>query len=263
MLDVRPHLRVAIVIPVFGRDDLTRTLLADLTRDNFSSVDIFLVDNKGDFRAKGTTMEILRPGVNLGWSGGCNFGVSIASRRGYGAFLLLNNDVRLSRSFVEGLLGAMAATHGDVIGPLYDHNWPHQRGAYVGDAGGYVGHAHERSAPFVDGTCMLIRHEVFERVGFLDEQYWPRFGWGCDKDFALRVRSAGRSIWVTERCYLNHLARQTAMEFAGYSELEAEHENDQGMLDKWGPTWRELLYDGFDDVPRMGLVQERLSRRNS
>jgi GT2 family glycosyltransferase len=152
----------------------------------------------------------------------------------------------------------MAVTDGDVVGPLYDHNWPHQRGAYLGEASHYPARAADRLVPFVDGTCLLVRRAVFRAVGFLDELRWPKYGWGCDKDYALRVRAAGGSVWVTERSYLNHLARQTALTFSDFSEPKAERENDQGMIEKWGPAWRELLYSGFPDVPRLGLVQERL-----
>jgi GT2 family glycosyltransferase len=250
---------VAVIIPVFGRHDLTRMLLGDLAREE-ESFDIWLVDNQGSFDGGSVSVEIVRPGVNLGWSRGCNYGVSAAWERGYNAFILLNNDVRLSPAFVNGLLRAAIVTGGDVIGPLYDHNWPHQRGSYRGSAADYIGRPCDFLAPFIDGTCMLIRRSVFERIGFLDERYWPMHGWGCDKDFALRVRGAGGSVWVTERSYLNHLARQTARELSGYSELEAERENDQGMLQKWGDSWCELLYQGFEDMPRLGIVQERLMK---
>jgi len=252
--------RSAVIVPIFGRHDLTRAVVADLEREN-GSFDIWLVDNQGTFEPGDAGVEIVRPAVNLGWSRGCNYGVSLSWSRGYGSFILLNNDVRLSPAFLGGLVDAARVSGADVVAPLYDHNWPHQRGPYLGGAAAYVGRPYEYQVPFVDGTCMLIRRSVFERIGYLDERQWPRYGWGCDKDFALRVRGAGGSVWVTERSYLNHLARQTASESAGYSEMEAELENDRGMLEKWGPDWRELLYDGFENIPRLGLVQESLMKR--
>ena len=250
---------VAVIIPVFGHHELTLTVLEDLAQEG-NSFDIWLVDNQGGFESGNACIEVVRPGANLGWSRGCNYGVSAAWGRGYGAFILLNNDVRLSPAFIDGLCSAAIATSGDVIGPLYDHNWPHQRGSYSSHAAAYVGRSREFLVPFIDGTCMLIRRSVFERIGFLDERCWPTYGWGCDKDFALRVRGAGGSVWVTARSYLNHFGRQTAREFADFSELAAERENDQGMLDKWGSDWRSLLYEGFENVPRLGLVQEQLMK---
>ncbi len=249
--------RVAVIIPVFGRHHLTRTVLTDLARDN-GTYDVWLVDNGGDFEPKQASVTTVRPATNLGWARGCNYGVQAAWGRPYRGFVLLNNDVRLSVSFVKGLVAGQVATGGDVIGPMYDHNWPHQRGTYVGEASSYRARTIERMVPFVDGTCMFVRRSVFERVGFLDEQHWPKYEWGCDKDFALRVRATGGSVWVTERSYLNHFGRQTAATLEGYSEFEAERENDLGMATKWGPNWLNLLYEGFSDVPRRGLVQERL-----
>jgi GT2 family glycosyltransferase len=254
--DTETLTEIAVIIPIFGRHDLTRTILEDLAREE-GSFDIWLVDNLGSFDPGDLSAKIVRPGANLGWCRGCNYGVSVAWDHGYDAFILLNNDVRLSPAFIDGLLTAAAVTDGDVIGPLYDHNWPHQRGAYRGRAAAFVGRPRDFLVPFIDGTCMLIRRSVFDRIGFFDERYWPMYGWGCDKDFALRVRAAGGSVWATERSYLNHLGRQTARELSGYSELEAERENDQGMLQKWGHNWRELLYEGFEDIPRLGMVQEQ------
>jgi GT2 family glycosyltransferase len=147
------------------------------------------------------------------------------------------------------------------LAPLYDHNWPHQRHLYYGPARSYRGYAREWLVPFVDGKCMLITRRIMERVGSLDDRRWPLYGWGCDKDYAMRVRRVGGCVWVTARCYLNHFARQTSAGFDGYSEAEAERENNDGMSVKWGPSWQELLYEGFPNISRVGLVQERLLGR--
>lgn len=240
---------IAIIVPIFGRHDLTLTLLNDLAAHG-NSADIWLVDNQGSFKGGGREVIVVSPGDNLRWGRGCNFGVLAAWDREYEFFILINNDVRLSPLFIMGLIDASRATGGDIIGPLYDHYWPHQRGTFGGSAVKYVGQNRDFQVPFVDGTCMLIRRSTFEKVGLLDAESWPKHGWGCDKDFALRVRKAGGTVWVTERSYLNHFARQTAMQFAGYSEAAAELENDEGMLRKWGKGWRDLLYAGFHDAFR-------------
>jgi len=255
---IDPVARVAVIIPIFGRHHLTRAVLTDLARDE-GIYDVWLIDNGGDFEREEASVTIVRPATNLGWARSCNYGVQAAWGKSYVGFVLMNNDVRLSQSFVKGLIAAQLATGGDVIGPMYDHNWPHQRGTYVGGAFSYRARTTERTVPFVDGTCMYVQRHVFERVGVLDEQHWPKYEWGCDKDFALRVRVAGGLVWVTERSYLNHFGRQTAATLEGYSEFEAERENDLGMTTKWGPSWLDLLYEGFSDVPRRGLVQDRLA----
>ncbi len=251
---------VAVVIPAYGHEQLTINVVKDLESDTMANCDVYIVDNGGDFPLDVTGAAVLRPGTNLGWAGGCNFGLATTQALGYGAHMLLNNDVSLSQDFVSGMQEAFARTTGGLVGPLYDHNWSHQRSDYLGDARNFRGRATDRRVPFIDGTCMLIGSVALERTGMLDDSYWRRHGWGCDKDYALRVRSWGGTVWVTERSYLNHFARRTAAELPGFSELEAERENDEGMMAKWGPQWQDLLYAGFPLMSRMGMVQARIAR---
>jgi GT2 family glycosyltransferase len=251
--------RIAVVIPAYGKHFLTRQVIEDLGRG--ATWDIFIIDNGGDFSYGSNigAVSIMRPGRNLGWAGGCNFGIDAALSLGYDSFMLLNNDVRLSSAFVHSMADAYSAVGGAVLGPTYDHNWPHQRTEYLGPADQYMPRRVEREVPFIDGTCMMVSRGAISEVGLLDERTWPRHGWGCDKDYCLRVRSVGGLVWVTERAYLNHLGRQTAMEQAGYSEDDAERENNEGMTRKWGPEWRDKLYGGFPHISRLGTVQDRVS----
>jgi GT2 family glycosyltransferase len=249
---------LAVVLCSYGQDHLTHRVLLDLTHTE-ALYSMCVVDNKGSFRAPldGRT-QVLRPGRNLGWAKGSNRGVRFAmASQDVEAVILLNNDVRLSRNFLDGLLEAWRATSGDVIGPVYDHNWPQQRTGYLGEPERYEGQRVERLVPFVDGTCMLISRSAIDRDGLLDEAYWPEWGWGCDKDYCLRVRLAGGSVYVTERSYLSHDARGTARLMADFSEAKAEEENDKGMYLKWGSHWKERLYEGFD-YERLGLTQRNL-----
>jgi len=245
---------------VLGEQHLTDAVIKDLLDDGYRCA-IYVVDNGGDYRPGGAE-HVLRPRRNLHWAGGCNFGLSIANDRDYAAYVLLNNDVRSSRGFLAGLRAAWTGTGASLLAPAYDSNWPQQRVAYAGPAGQYRPRNVDRLVPFVDGTCLFIPHSVLDNVGMLDERTWPRYGWGCDKDYALRVRQNGGEVRVTERAYLNHLGRKTAAKAQWYDEREAEEENNAGMSAKWGHGWRDTLYAGFDGLARDGIVQLRLSRDN-
>jgi GT2 family glycosyltransferase len=250
-------MRLAVVIPVYGQEHFTNSVLEDLNSERHLC-DIWVVDNLGSYKSRYKHVRILRPRMNLKWAGGCNFGIGEAIPFGYDYFLLLNNDTILSPGFISGLLSAAEAVGAEIVGPCYDHNWSHQRSGYLSDARNYVGREVEHKVPFIDGTCMLIRSSVFDRIGFLDDETWPGYEWGCDKDLALRVRGYGGAVWVTRRAYLNHIARGTVRCSFEYSETAAELENDSGMSRKWGVDWREKLFKGFPDVPTEGMVQERL-----
>jgi GT2 family glycosyltransferase len=253
---------LAVIIPVFGAHEYTTALIRDLRREE-EYFDLYVVDNRGDYVAHAPNIVTLIPGANLGWAGGCNYGLESALAREYSHFMLLNNDTRLSPSFVSSMVDASHHVKADVIGPVYDHNWPQQRVPYDGPAAVYKPRCIETPVPFIDGTCMMISRATLDRVGMLDACNWPRFGWGCDKDLCLRVRLLGGSVWVTQRSYLNHFARGTAAKLPGFSEDSAECENNAGMVRKWGHGWLPLLYDGFGDLSRVGLVQQRLDRARS
>lgn len=255
--DKPSRIGVAVIVPVYGQHHLTQAVLQDLRYDEIH-YKVYIVDNGGDYRAVGEEY-VLRPEANLHWAGGCNFGLLAAQERGHTGYVLLNNDVRLSRGFVRGLLEAWRHTGAALVGPVYDDNWPQQRISYAGPADAYNPRELDRVVPFTDGTCMFIPDQTLLQVGLLDEGTWPRYGWGCDKDYALRIRQAGGCAWVTERSYLNHLGRQTAAEATWYNEQEAEAENDVGMAAKWGSGWKDLLYAGFDNTSREGVVQQRIA----
>jgi GT2 family glycosyltransferase len=250
---------VAVIICSYGREDLTCQVIADLECSK-TSYRVCVVDNRGSFVDEpGSGIQVLRPGTNLGWARGSNLGLRhMISETNAASYVLLNNDVRLSRGFVHGLHSASQRTAGGVIAPVYDHNWPQQRVTYAGSPSAYRSKTVDRRVPFVDGTCMFIGRCTIEEVGFLDEVSWPDWGWGCDKDYCLRVRAAGLGIVVTEGSFLSHLGRGTAATIPGFSEAQAEAENDAGMATKWGESWRELLYSGFEGCDRIGLVQSRL-----
>lgn len=250
---------VVVVICAYGRDSLTLQTLRDLGHSSIGHM-VCVVDNQGSFAApECDAIRVIRPSANLGWARGSNLGLrSMISGTDASAFVLLNNDVRLSPGFIDGLYDAWLHTGAAVIGPAYDHNWPHQRIRYSGQPCDYRSSPVERLVPFVDGTCMMISREVVNAVGYLDHRYWPEWGWGCDKDFCLRVRSNVGSVFVTERCYLSHHARGTVAHMPAFTEAKAEAENDAGMAAKWGPEWCDLLYEGFDYCDRVGLVQKNL-----
>lgn len=250
----RRVLETVIIVPVFGRHDLTDQLIEDLGPD---ACNLIVVDNGGDFYPKGEILEVVSPGVNLGWASGCNFGLEVARQYHARHYLILNNDIRISIDFVAGLVKA-ADSGAAIVGPLYDHNWPHQRGNHDGAAVDYVPRAVERRVPFVDGTAMLIGAEWLGQG--LDAATWPHFGWGCDKDLCMRVRSAGGVVVVSERSFLNHIGRGTAALDPHFLEEAAEAENDEGMLGKYGEGWKGRLYAGFPELNRRGDTQDRLAR---
>jgi GT2 family glycosyltransferase len=239
--------RVLAVIPVYGHEEMTHDLINDLARESWLC-DAAVVDNKGDYRPVGHE-RVIEPGRNLGWAGGTNHGVAVAGA-GYGYYMWLNNDTRLSRGFVRSLLEAQLVTRAGVLAPFYNCHWMHQRDLSLPAVESYRPARKHYSAPFVDGTCMFVPAATVRRIGLLDDQTFAPLGWGAEIDYCLRARQLGHRVVVTRQAFLHHLRAVTAMSvFEGdYSQyVDAAHPTSlRGLEANWGSDWHERA--GIDPV---------------
>ena len=113
--------------------------------------------------------------------------------------------------------------------------------AFLGQPAGSPGHgaralvAQDLSA--VTGACMVVRRDVYERVGGLDEQLQVAFN---DIDFCLRVQQAGyRVVWTpfAELCHHESASRGND----DTPEKRQRFVNEvEFMQQRWG---EELLHD--------------------
>jgi GT2 family glycosyltransferase len=235
---VRGGARLLVVVPVFGEHERTHALLGDLRREaNLGQV--VIVDNRGDYLTAGDE-EVLRPGDNLGWAGGTNYGTLACRRPQHDGVVWLNNDTRLSQGFLGALLRSWRATDAGVLGPVYDCHWVHQRARQLGPVEQYRPRRVYRSAPFIDGTCMFVPTSTLDDIGLLDADTFTPLGWGAEIDYCLRVRAAGRKVVITALAYLHHEQAATAKAiFGGYDGYHdvAYPVMMEGLGRKWGAGW--------------------------
>jgi GT2 family glycosyltransferase len=253
MTPSRDSEKVLAVVPVYGHHDMTHELVDDLARES-DLVDIVIVDNRGDYPACGSE-RVVRPGANLGWAGGTNFGTQEAAEPQHSAFVWLNNDTRLCPGFIAGLVRGWRATDAALLAPMYDCYWLHQRPRRTPAVTDYRPRNVQYSARFVDGTCMLVPRSTVASVGLLDAETFDPIGWGAEIDYGLRVHAEGLPVVVTGLAYLHHEKSTTGktvyegglQEYAqrGFPVLMT------GMCTKWGDDWQRVA--GID--PASGQTQ--------
>ena len=155
---------------------------------------------------------------------------------------LLNDDVLpMDPHWLTRMVGHFADPVVGVVGAKLDHpNATIQHGGVLMGSGGLPEHINRflpRRAPgyasrailsqqvsAVTGACMLVRREVFELVGGLDETFPIAFN---DVDFCLRVASAGWSVVFCADAELFHyellsLGHHFAGERATTEQVEAD-----------------------------------------
>jgi GT2 family glycosyltransferase len=133
----------------------------------------------------------------------------------------VNNDIRIISSewLKEMVSHAVRPEIGAVGAKLYYQNETIQHAGVIVGVGGVAGHAHKRlprqSAGYfaraqviqnfsaLTGACLVIRREVYDEVGGLDEVNLPiAFN---DVDLCLRIREKGYRILWTPYAELYHL----------------------------------------------------------
>lgn len=175
----------------------------------------------------GSWVQILPSPRNGGFSYGNNFAIRpLLEEKDFGAFLLLNPDTVVRRGALKPLLEALDRDPkiGIVGSRLEDPDGKAQRSMFrfpsvLGEmewsmAIGPVTRLLKRwtiSRPppdepspcdWVSGASMLIRREVFERIGLFDEGYFLYFE---EVDYCLRAARAGWRCWYEPRSRVVHL----------------------------------------------------------
>jgi len=158
---------------------------------------------------------------NLGFGGAVNY----AAERARGAYLvLLNDDCVVQRGWLESLVQtAQRRPRAAVVGSTYLNPdgslqeagallWSDGTTDAVG-AGAPAGlHAFERKVDYSSGGSLLIRKDVWDELGGLDEAYYPAYF--EDVDFCLRVVEAGWEVWYQPLSAVRHArSASTAIDF--------------------------------------------------
>ena len=196
---------VTAVIPNWNQRELLAQVLRDLARQSYPPAEVLVVDNgsmdDSVALARQSGARVLRMGFNAGFSRAVNRG--IRESRG-DCVAVLNNDVRLEESWLARLVGAIKAPGvWFATGKTYRANSPGTLdGTFdaVSRAGcaWRCGQGRKDGPPWDDAreiwlapfTAALFRKDLFNRVGFLDEEFESYLE---DVDFGLRCALSGHS----------------------------------------------------------------------
>ncbi|MGL4419397.1 MAG: glycosyltransferase family 2 protein, partial [Gemmataceae bacterium] len=147
----------------------------------------------------------VRNPINGGWAGGNNRGMEYALEGGAELCILLNNDTIVTPDFVERLVTAADAQPGyGILGPIIRFMDEPDKIQTMGTAfnrpgpPGFFGvvpvnpssakPAEITPIDIVNGCCLMVRREVMERIGLVDEAYFLIHE---ESDFCLRALAAG------------------------------------------------------------------------
>ncbi len=223
--------RVAAIVPTRDRAPLLAALLASLAaHPNRAALELIVVDDGSrDEDARALLGQLRqRPDCRvMTWDRPFNWSAvnNAASRQTAAEYLLfLNNDVEATHAgWLDAMVDLARRPGIALVGAqlLYPDGTLQHYGVVVGMTG-FAGHLLQgcrpeaptrcgptdvvRNCSSVTGACMLVRREVFERLGRFDERFVLC---GSDVALGLRARALGLRNAVTPRARLLHHESRT------------------------------------------------------
>jgi hypothetical protein len=214
---------VFIIIVNWNGRDITLDCLDSLSRISHRNTRTVVVDNASTdgsvdaIRSRFPAVVVLKMKSNLRFAGGTNAGIRYGLEHGAEMFLLLNNDTIVDPEFLSRMVNCMTSTTSiGMVGPkIYYHDNPTRiwfAGGRLSMWTGTMKHVGireidsgqfdtQKQIEYTTGCCILMKREIVERVGLLDESYAM---YTEDADWSMRVRRAGFTIIYEPKAKIWH-----------------------------------------------------------
>lgn len=166
-----------------------------------------------EIKRKFPKIKIIKNRANLGFAGGNNIGIKWALKNNFDNIMLLNPDTIVEKNFLKPLLQLSGSDKkigiiASVLKGKEGGRTIFALGASFNPILGRTKHVHLKTRSLhsmeqemVSGCAMMVRKEVFEKIGLLDERFFLYFE---DSDFCLRARKAGFKIYVEPKSVVLH-----------------------------------------------------------
>lgn len=241
------RVKVSIIILTTNARDMTKEQLRDVAKLKTGNLEIecLVVDNGSKdgteealkyYKLPNMEFKFIQSGANLGFAGGNNVGIKNAVKRDFDYIILMNNDLILPSDIVTKLVGFMekqpnvgVASPKMYFAKGYEFHKDRYKDSELGNVFWYAGGIIDRNNVYTvhrgvdevdrgqynkieetdvaNGACVIIRREVFEKIGFLDHTfflYWE------DADFSERAKRAGfKVMYYPETCMWHKVSAST------------------------------------------------------
>ena len=250
--------KVSVVSVNFRQPEMTCDMLDSLRDCSYPNLEVVLVDN-GSLSDESARWKYHYPEVvhvrsedNLGFAGGTNLGIRASTGE---LILMLNNDTRVDADFLQPMVTLMNRFERvGIVSPKIVFAEPantiQYAGAFIGQPllgrGTMIGHMHVDTGLYNDtrdtelphGACMLVRREIFDKVGFLPEFYFMYFE---ETDFAVQARRAG---YTTMYCGDSRITHRQSVSLGSNSPRKTYYLHRNRLL-FYQRTLSSMAFTGF------------------
>ena len=222
--NILPSRVTTIILNWNGIED-TLECIESVRNLDYPDLRIVVVDNGSSddsttvLRQRYPAITLLESQRNLGFTGGNNLGIAKALEMGADYVWLLNNDTVAEKGALKELLRGISESPEIGLASPFIHfyhlpgevqfcgsyiDWKRKRIVKL-EKGGTI--PPDRVSVSLWGTALLIRREVLEKVGLLNDKY---FAYHEDEDYSMRVARAGyRAVVVSNARVFHKNSRST------------------------------------------------------
>jgi ADP-heptose:LPS heptosyltransferase/GT2 family glycosyltransferase len=251
------HLSCDIIIPVYNQLDYTKQCLDSIIANTAYPHRIIVVDDASGQETKSYLKGLASQGQivllenpsNMGWVASVNNGIKSSTA----AFVcVMNNDVEVYPGWLFEMINAAQASEKiGIVNPVWEI--PKRFSGTKGDfykrivsknCGDYS------ETDWARGFCFLIKRQVIDAIGGLDELFSP--GYYDDWDFSLRAVKAGFIIVRAKGAFVWHYKNISYKKKLGERNFNRILEEKEKLFrSRWGNPNRILaLFDVTDDYAK-------------
>ncbi len=213
--------KVCIITPAYNKlEKATRPFIESLYKFSDENLfDLIIVDNASSdgtveylksVEKERANFKLVCNDENLGYSKGNNIGIKMALEGDYEYIGLLNNDILFTPGWLENTLktfeldGQLGMVSPRDAGRTKFFKKKITAENYLENYKEYLEKFNEPFKYMLEPlfSCVVIRREVIEKIGLMDENFTPAF-WE-DQDYCLRALYAGYSLATSNRAFVYH-----------------------------------------------------------
>ncbi len=246
---------VDIIIPHYNGKEILYNCLYSLDKMTYPNAKIWVVDNGSTddsvsyVKSQFDWVNVLHPGENLGYAGGCNFGVEKTT----GKYLVfLNNDTEQEPEWLDYLVefaekkteiaalqpkllsiqnrnqGKRVFDYAGAAGGMVDHfGYPYAYGRIMNETEEDKGQYDEpREIFWASGAAMFVRRLALEKLGAFDDDFFAHME---EIDLCWRFQLAGYKVHSVPKAIVYHYGGAT-LKSGSVQKVYLNHRNNLFML---------------------------------
>lgn len=257
---------VSIVIPVYNQLEFTRKCIESLVETIYETIELIIVDNASMDGTKEFLTNLYQEKLNLitvfneenlGFPKAVNLGIEKAN----GKYLIIaNNDIIFTNGWLERMIevaesemkiGLVGPISNEVSGLQKDENALYSSMEEMKEYSERIKAINKNDVqhfPRLAFLCTLIKREVIETIGGLDERFSP--GNYEDDDYCLRAQLAGFKAVIAKDVFIHHYGSKSFKAEGNDKYGERLKLNREIFVSKWGGTPEEIWLKNKEINPR-------------